>query len=64
MNTIEAAVLKVRLGSLLRCAINDKQIKTFVDAAKNMNMTPIQALEYLEGLKLSDEEIKKMIRGL
>lgn len=64
MGSIEIDVLKVRLENLVKCVVTEKQIENFVDTAKALDMEPIKALEYLESLKLSDEEIKKITRGL
>jgi hypothetical protein len=64
VKSLETDVLKVRLENLVKCAITDKQVETFVGTAEKLGMEPIKALEYLEGLKLSKEEIQNMIRGL
>lgn len=64
VNDIETSVLKVRLENLLKCAVTNEQLRIFTDEARALDMNPLQALEYLESLNLSKEEIKKMIRGL
>ena len=64
VGTIEIGVIKVRLENLVKCVVSEEQIEKFVEVAGTLNMKPLEALEFLESLKLSDEEIKKMIRGL
>lgn len=64
MGAIEIDVIKVRLENLVKCVVTEEQIEKFVEVASTLDMKPLEALEFLEGLKLSDEEIKKMIRGL
>lgn len=64
MGSIEIDVLKVRLENLVKCVVTEEQIENFIHTAKALDMEPMKALEYLESLKFSDEEIKKITRGL
>jgi hypothetical protein len=63
MDTIETSIIKKRLEKLLKCSINSNQINVFIAEAKEMDMSPLQALEFLEDLDLSNEELNKRKRG-
>lgn len=62
--SVEKDIVKIRLENLLKCSVIDDQIDIFIKEAGALNMNPLEALEFLENLELSKEEIKKILRGL
>jgi hypothetical protein len=61
---MEREVIRLRLENLLKCSVTSDQIDIFIKEAGALNMNPLEAIEFLEGLELSKEEIKKILRGL